>query len=460
MQDDFFYYLKVGQNLAAGRGSTFNGLVLTNGYHPLWLLTIAAIAKLGQGELWLGTAVMLVTFAAIGATAWITARIFRQFGIGFAWSIALALFSTLASLTLFYCGMEVTLTIPLALGAMLFFSRERWEEWSLLAWAGGGLLLSATILSRLDSALFVMLLFAGFLLSGELRACIRSRQVAGLALGLAPVLVYLLVNHHVFGVWMPVSGMAKELRFTRVPSREPLGILFGLTPMAHVRLLPIVVGLALYAGMRRRFAAAERVVLLAALLFPVVHIVLLSVVSDWLLWPWYLYPLRISFVATVVLLARTAPGAAVLRRLWLAPAVCGLAVVGVLATKRVFDQETAMVDVAKDLVAFSTSHPGIYAMGDRSGVVGYLLPAPLVQTEGLMMDRAFVERIRAQTPLREVLRAYHVRYYVATVHGKEQPCFHAVEPWQAGPTSPHMVSDFCEAPVATFSQRCVSDTGL
>src|SRR5258708_12830213 len=44
-RDDFYYYLKVAQNLAHGRGSTFNGIVPTNGYHPLYLLVIAAICR-------------------------------------------------------------------------------------------------------------------------------------------------------------------------------------------------------------------------------------------------------------------------------------------------------------------------------------------------------------------------------------------------------------------------------
>lgn len=35
--DDAFYYFKIAQNIAAGRGSTFDGLHPTNGYHPLWM---------------------------------------------------------------------------------------------------------------------------------------------------------------------------------------------------------------------------------------------------------------------------------------------------------------------------------------------------------------------------------------------------------------------------------------
>src|SRR4029078_7829570 len=45
-QDDGYYYFKIAQNLAAGRGSTFDGLHGTNGYHPLWLLVVGALFAL------------------------------------------------------------------------------------------------------------------------------------------------------------------------------------------------------------------------------------------------------------------------------------------------------------------------------------------------------------------------------------------------------------------------------
>ena len=44
LRDDFFYYLIVAQNFASGHGSTFNGIVPTNGYHPLWMLVLAGLS--------------------------------------------------------------------------------------------------------------------------------------------------------------------------------------------------------------------------------------------------------------------------------------------------------------------------------------------------------------------------------------------------------------------------------
>ena len=39
-QDDAYYYFRIAQNIALGRGSTWDGIHSTNGYHPLWLLML------------------------------------------------------------------------------------------------------------------------------------------------------------------------------------------------------------------------------------------------------------------------------------------------------------------------------------------------------------------------------------------------------------------------------------
>jgi hypothetical protein len=44
--DDSFFYLRTAQHVAAGDGSTFDGINLTNGYHPAWLLLVALLFKI------------------------------------------------------------------------------------------------------------------------------------------------------------------------------------------------------------------------------------------------------------------------------------------------------------------------------------------------------------------------------------------------------------------------------
>lgn len=40
LPDDAFYYFEIARNITLGLGSTFDGINLTNGYHPLWMLMI------------------------------------------------------------------------------------------------------------------------------------------------------------------------------------------------------------------------------------------------------------------------------------------------------------------------------------------------------------------------------------------------------------------------------------
>jgi hypothetical protein len=113
-------------------------------------------------------------------------------------------------------------------------------------------------------------------------------------------------------------------------------------------------------------------------------------------------------------------------------------------------QQTDIYEASVEIQQFAATHPGTYAMGDRAGRVAYLIPDPLIQTEGLMMDRNYLEYIRRQTPLRETLAHYKVRYYVATAYEPFSGCFKANEPAKAGPNSAHMRAEFCEQPVATY----------
>jgi len=93
-------------------------------------------------------------------------------------------------------------------------------------------------------------------------------------------------------------------------------------------------------------------------------------------------------------------------------------------------------------------------MGDRAGAVAYLAKVPVIQLEGLMMDTDYLENVKAQKNIKDVLFDYHVRYYIstgATMDGAG--CYAVREPEQAGPDSPAMRSLMCQKPVATFEHR-------
>jgi len=68
--DDAYYYFKVAQNIGAGLGSTFDGINLTNGYHPLWMLVCIPVFLLSRVDPILPLRVMVLLSALItGLTA-------------------------------------------------------------------------------------------------------------------------------------------------------------------------------------------------------------------------------------------------------------------------------------------------------------------------------------------------------------------------------------------------------
>jgi len=64
-RDDAYYYFKVAQNISEGRGSTFDGINKTNGYHPLWMLVCVPIFALARFDLVLPLRVLLLVMSAL-----------------------------------------------------------------------------------------------------------------------------------------------------------------------------------------------------------------------------------------------------------------------------------------------------------------------------------------------------------------------------------------------------------
>ena len=65
--DDAFYYFKVAQNIVEGKGSTFDGINLTNGYHPLWLIVCLPVFVLARWDLVLPLRIIILISVSLGA---------------------------------------------------------------------------------------------------------------------------------------------------------------------------------------------------------------------------------------------------------------------------------------------------------------------------------------------------------------------------------------------------------
>jgi hypothetical protein len=109
---------------------------------------------------------------------------------------------------------------------------------------------------------------------------------------------------------------------------------------------------------------------------------------------------------------------------------------------------SASVKIAEKLSKDTTD---TLAMGDRAGIVGYLLKNPIVHLEGIVMDEKYLKFIRKEEDLKKVLKIYNVKYYIATnpkLIGNG--CYEFVEPRKAGNHSLKMRGILCQKPFYEF----------
>lgn len=460
--DDLFYYLRIAKNLVYHHQSTFDGTHLTNGYHPLWLLLLTALTMFASGKLFfvILQMILLASFMCIYNVARAILSFYTEDQI--ATQLAAAVVA-LQSLLLIRGAMEITLTIPLALGLCWYrlLPSFRWTSWKAV---GYGLFAATVVLSRLDSVIFVATLFLfECLYSWPTRLRGLLPLVMTIVSFMVPVSMYLLFNRYVFHTWMPISGQAKQLHIHHSLSIDPIE--FWLRYFSGTLRLLIVyptiimvftASVMLLSFGRQRLRTGHLPVVLSLLVFPFLHLLALTILSDWPLWSWYLYPLVLATMGSLLVafsrqprvehisnrrFGRYLPFTAVL-------VICAFAVVEARRT----EISNRCYTYGKDVERFAQTHNGIFAMGDASGTAAYLTDRPLIQLEGLVMDRAYLENIRQLRNLNSVLADYGVRYYVSPNPILTDGCYHTIEPAEAGRDAPHMQGTFCMKPIAAFQE--------
>ncbi len=468
--DDFFYYAQVARNIYETGASTFDGKTLTNGYQPLWMAVLVGLMALvgGEDRAFL-FAVSTVIFLCVVGVFFLAYALARRLVGERALASLLALQAAGFTLFLARTGVEVGLLLFVL---FLWVNRLMAESNDWDRTTGGyalGFFTSLLVLCRLDVALLVALFLIPYSLSaGSIRA--SAIRLGKFCAGGILLPLYLASNVSFFDTLLPISGMVKHLDLSWRPSFVFLDMF-----TAPILVNPVYVWPSLALGgaailmllvARSTIQDRHRKIVWPVLLFPWAFFVTWAFWSNWTIWEWYFYPLVPSLTVAGAMLWRLLRRCRVVAEgpsramVVFAPLVLVVVVltIGALWRRPIEPTDPAMFmyHQAVRIRDFARTHPGTYAMGDRGGVVGYMLGQPMVQTEGLVMDRAFLEHIRNQDDLISVLREHDVDYYV-TVRARPDSVrggFSVTEPCLSGSLSPRMRGHFSEAPVHAFSVPC------
>ncbi len=216
--DDSFYYFTIARNLAFGNGVSFDGITVTNGFQPLWLILITPIFYLAKFDLYLPLRLTILLSSLIfSALLFVLMKTLQDFSISknarwmaiflFMLSPSTILLNPDLNTFLWLSGTEFVLTaliLSLLFKLSFSFKGDNYSEYLLL-----GSLSGLALLSRLDSILIIFSfpLYLIFI-SKKFKLSVKNIFFYGLP-PLIIVLPYLFYNYLNFSEFVPVSGQTK-----------------------------------------------------------------------------------------------------------------------------------------------------------------------------------------------------------------------------------------------------------
>ena len=157
--DDFYYYLVLAKNSAAGLGPTFDGFAITNGFHPLYLLMLIPLASLPiQSPIFLIKSALILLLVFHNLTGVIIATGFWRLGqrhLG--WLMVLAWLLNPWGLAITLHGVEVPIATAIWAFITLHIYTRRQQGHSLTIKDAVilGVLAGLAVLARTDSVFLV-----------------------------------------------------------------------------------------------------------------------------------------------------------------------------------------------------------------------------------------------------------------------------------------------------------------
>lgn len=292
MQDDSYFYLQVAHNIVEGKGSTFNGITPTNGYHPLWLWMVTVVSAIADGNKTVSLyLVFVLQCLLVVATILVLRRLTASMRFPH-WLVALSVLTAYLTATTI-SGSEAYINAFCLLSGLLCLlsalDRRQNRSWFL-----AGIVLGTALLARLDN-IFVVGALSVIALLDTARDDPRLATTGAVALGLGGALVvlpYLAGNLATYGHLVPISGAIKSTFPAFNPDLDNLGPMGKLS--APFGLVALLIGIFLDRDHKRR------VIWLGLGTGVMLHAVYIVGYTDhYTFWPWY-------YVAGVVTAALSA----------------------------------------------------------------------------------------------------------------------------------------------------------
>jgi hypothetical protein len=394
--DDSYFYFQVAWNFARGMGSTFNNVMPTNGYHPLWMLICAAIFKVFPnrpdtvhaiaGTIVLLDALMLLTVRRI---LLLTGRDL--------WAVAFALLVPFSFLTQLgtegaLSGFLLALLMLTGYRLMMAPDGSRAVVFNLVA--------ALTVLGRLDNIFIVTFVWISVTLALWTRH--RSLQIVTIPIYASLWGAYLATNHIFFHVWQPISGMLK--------SHSDLNHKIGANLPHNAQLAFAIIALCVIGlGLTRRDFFYRRIELPFAAGVVCHALYITFKMSSETRWTWYYTS---WMLLAGVMLARLASVLLERRRSLAFPvsAVCLLLLAG-LWVRGSYLHGYRMTDRGSS----ANFNNAVYAQAgvhrliayDQPGRLAYYSDVQVIALDGLMGDLKFQNDLATMTP-EQYVRANHV----------------------------------------------------
>jgi hypothetical protein len=418
VHDDALFYFQIASSVAAGDGPVFGAGLVTNGFHPFWLLICTGLALIAPDQD-LFIRLMALTTVGLSATTLLLLR------LGLAGSIAplalsASLLPSLPYLLLAGYGMESALAVAclaVTLVCAIRFLEQRQAGWLIVASAAAGL----CVFARLDMAVPLLplagyVLARAFVLRFESPGFVAALSVA-VTIGCLPVLGWLTYNQVVFGHPVPISGQLK------LAGAAGIGLAPSITGMVQLLAGAMIVAVGVLAVFGRQ--PAHRVILTAGV-GQIMYLGYLSFFGQSEVYAWYFVPMSIT--AALCLAAALDALAAIWPERLRLPGVrvamvagVGLLVVsGIVLTARYavrpgIDQADYRGDNSLGEVAARNRIERVVAF-DRPGQLAYMDGLTVIAADGLTTSIEFQERLREEG-ISWLIETYDIQAFVGPSEG-------------------------------------------